>query len=100
MSKEPEQIPLIDKGEWWDEHWKAMPEFVQKNERPFKTIKVHFASRADMDKFAAFIGQQIGQNTQYIWYPEAELAKVAHMRYVDDPDEDDENVEVLGEGSE
>jgi hypothetical protein len=84
--KEP-QIPLFNKGEWWEEHWKGMPEFVQKDLKPFKTIYVHFEFRKDMEAFSELVQQQIGLNTQSIWYPEAEIGHYADKRYIDSPPE-------------
>lgn len=92
--EEPLQTPLFDKGEWWHEHWKGMPEFVQKDLTPFKTIYLHFENRADMEAFSELVGQKITLNTQSIWYPEAEIGRIANKRYIDAPNED---VEVLGE---
>ncbi len=81
--KEPEQVPLFDKGEWWQEHWKGMPEFVQKDLDPFKTIYVHFENREDMNAFSTLVGQKIGVDTRSIWYPEAEIGHYANKSYVD-----------------
>lgn len=79
------QLALLDVGEWWEEHWKQMPEFVQKDLEPFKTIYVHFESREEMEKFAKLVGQQIGLNTRSIWYPEATIESYLNRRYVDTP---------------
>ena len=94
-----EQIPLLDVGEWWQDHWKAMPEFVQKDLMPFRTIYVHFECRAHMDQFSKLVEQPIGLNTKFIWYPEAELAESASKRYVDaaPPELGDSDIEVLDE---
>src|SRR5712671_4073293 len=51
VATEPSQNVLFDKGEWWEEHWKGMPEFVQSDLEPFKTIYVHFEKREDMSAF-------------------------------------------------
>lgn len=73
IKREDEQQPaLFEKGEWWENHWQGMPEFVQKDLEPFKTIYVHFESRADMEKFSALVGQKINLNTRSIWYPESD----------------------------
>jgi hypothetical protein len=97
---EPEQIELLHLEEWWEPHWKGMPEFRQENCMPWKTLYVHFESRKDMEDFSKLVGQQIGLNTRFIWWPEATIEKVAHMRWVDAPpppdgDEDDEIVETV-----
>ena|SRR6266481_2822759 len=80
--EEAGQIPLIDIGEWWEEHWKGMPEFVQKDLTPFKTIYVHFETRKDMEAFAKLMNQPITLDTPSIWYPEAETNDFSKKRYV------------------
>lgn len=82
---EEPQASLFAKGEWWDESWQGMPEFVQKDLTPFKTIYVHFETREDMDAFARLVDQTITLNTRSIWYPEAEIGHFADRRYVDAP---------------
>jgi hypothetical protein len=79
------QIPLINIGEWWEEHWKQMPEFVQKDLEPWKSIYVHFENRKDMDAFAKLVGQQINLTTKFIWYPEATVSRYVrnNRRYED-----------------
>lgn len=77
-----QQQPLIETGEKWQEHWKQMPEFVQENLKPFKSISVHFESRADMEKFSKLIHQPISLETQFVWYPEAEIERYATKRWV------------------
>lgn len=75
------QIPLINIGEWWEEHWKQMPEFVQKDLQPWKSIYVHFENREDMEAFEKLVGQRVNLTTKFIWYPEATRSKT--MRYED-----------------
>ena len=57
-----------------DEEWKGMPEFGY--EAPaVKTLYIHFKTQEDVQNFAKFIGQQIGEKTKYIWYPQREELK-------------------------
>lgn len=94
--KEQLQPALFDKGNWYDEHWKGMPEYVSKDLTPLKTIYVHFEKREDMQAFAKLVGQTITMNTQSIWYPEAEIGRIANKRYIDAlPKDSDDDVEVL-----
>ena len=66
------------------EHWKNMPEFVSMDLRPYRTMPIHFATKEDMDAFAALVGQKITKITKCIWYPEAEIGRTADKRYVDE----------------
>jgi hypothetical protein len=95
------QATLFDVGEWWHEHWKGMPEFVQKNLEPYKTISVHFETREDMEAFAALVGQRVAFETRSIWFPEAEIGRYVDKKYADEPpafDETESDDEILGEG--
>lgn len=82
LTQDAEQSPLFDKGEWWEQIWKGMPEFVQEDQEPFKTIFVHFETRADMEAFAELVKQRITLNTKSIWYPCAEIGRFAGKSYV------------------
>lgn len=79
------QQALIETGEKWEEAWRGMPEFVQEDLAPFKSIYVHFETREDMEKFSKLVKQKIGLNTRSIWYPEAEIGRLATKRYVEGP---------------
>ena len=74
---------LFDKGEWWEDEWQGMPEFVQEDQSPTKQIIVSFASYDDMRAFGELIGQKLTPNTQSVWYPKAEIGRYADKRYVD-----------------
>jgi hypothetical protein len=78
-----EQVALIEKGEWWENHWKGMPEYKSEDLMPFKTIYVHFRNRADMEKFAKVMEQTLTLDTQSIWYPELEIQDLLKKKYVD-----------------
>jgi hypothetical protein len=65
----------------WQDHWKGMPEFVQENQKPFKTLLVHFASQADVDAFAELVKKKISTK-KYIWYPKAVIGSYATKSYV------------------
>lgn len=78
-----EQPALIEAGEWWEQHWKEMPEYKSQDLMPFKTIYVHFESRKEMEEFARLVKQTITLETQSIWYPELEIQKLINKKYVD-----------------
>ena len=67
------QMSLLEVDEDWRRVWQGMPEFIQQDLMPIKTIYVHFETRADIEAFAALVAQPIGMNTKSIWYPEAEI---------------------------
>ena len=94
--KEEIQPALFDKGEWWDEHWKGMPEFVQKDLEPVKQLIVNFENWEDYDAFGKLIEQKLTTATRAVWYPEAEIGRIVGKCYVDTPPSDP-NDEVLDE---
>lgn len=67
--------------EWWEDDWQDMPEFIQEDQSPFKTIYVHFQNKQDMKSFAELVDQKIGFKTKSIWYPEAKIGKTDGIRY-------------------
>lgn len=67
-----------------------MPEFVQNDLTPVKTIYVHFETLQDMAAFAVLVDQPITTNTRSIWYPEAEIGRFADKRYIDGSPPDDD----------
>jgi hypothetical protein len=76
------QLSFFDgSGQWWEEHWQGMPEFVQVRQAPWKSIFVHFDSEADYRAFAALVKQPLTAKTRYIWYPEAEITATS-LRWV------------------
>ena len=81
--KEFEQLPLIEVEEWWQKEWQGMPEFVQENLKPLKTIYVHFEDKKDIEAFSKLVGQQITEHTQYIWYPKHKNEKSGYV-YTDE----------------
>ena len=74
----------IEEGEWQRE-WQGMPEFNQKDLAPFKTIYVHFTCLQDMEAFSKLVNQSVSKKTRSIWYPKAEIGRIANKRYIDEP---------------
>lgn len=66
----------------WTKLWKGMPEYKCEDLSPFKTLLVHFTNYSDIKKFAKLIGQTITPETRSLWFPKAEIDKVAHLRYI------------------
>ena len=66
----------------WEKEWVNMPNFVQKDLEPFKSVIVHFETRDDMNLFAELVKQKLNITTISIWYPAADIAKVVNKRWV------------------
>jgi hypothetical protein len=81
MSKK-NQNKLWD-GEWWEEHWQGMPEYINNDSSPYKSIVVHFKSKKEMDEFSKIIGYKIKLSTKYIWFPICRLIKQRGI-YIDE----------------
>lgn len=62
--------------------WNGMPEYVQKDERPFRTLLVHFDTQDAVDDFAALIGQNITSKTKYVSFPKPVKIKEPERVYV------------------
>lgn len=82
-TKEEPQSFLFDKGEKWQEAWQGMPEFVQEDLQPVRTIYVHFETHDDVEAFSKLIGQLITSGQKAVWYPEAEIGRFSDKRYID-----------------
>ena len=65
-------------------HWPGMPEFTQEDQKPFKTLYVHFRTEDDYKEFAEMIGQILTKKTKSIWHPKNEITKNSLLRWVED----------------
>ena len=83
MSDE-KQMNLFKMKEWWEDEWEGMPEYVQEDNMPYKTVYVHFKNREDMESFSKFINQKIQYTTKFIWYPEVKAHRNRDFTYIDD----------------
>ncbi len=81
-----EQMMLLDLEVPWRAAWRGMPEFVQEDLKPLKSILVHFETEEDMATFAKLLEQTITPNTRSLWFPEAEIGRMTDKRYTNDPD--------------
>lgn len=71
---------------WWYELWQGMPEFLNYDVSPWKTVKVHFRNRADLEEFQKRMGFKVTKfpvGTGVVWYPPAE-ERGNEWRYVDE----------------
>jgi len=80
-----EQTAFIDFDEWWKAEWHGMPEFIQEDLNPWKTLYVHFKTREDMHSFARLVGQRLTFETISIWFPPDAIATIYDRRYVNAP---------------
>jgi hypothetical protein len=102
LPEDPNQLTLFDLegGERWRRDWRGMPEFVQKDQAPWKSIIVHFANRADMARFASLVEQTLTADTRSIWYPKAAIGHFINRRYADPDDHAGEVIETPDDFSE
>jgi hypothetical protein len=63
--------------------WQGMPEFEHEDQTAFRTLHIHFRSAEDVQHFGTLIGQDVGENAKYLWYPEQQPVLFEKMRYVD-----------------
>ena len=83
---DPEQGALfdLDELEWWRSEWQNMPAWEQDDLSSWTSIKVHFESAADLERFAVAVGQPLTERTRYIWYPNNEIERYVNKRFADD----------------
>tara|TARA_R100000781_G_C4079048_1_gene127087 strand:+ start:49 stop:684 length:636 start_codon:yes stop_codon:yes gene_type:complete len=80
LAGKPPEIPDPDD---WQDHWKGMPEFEQDEQKPFRTLIVHFKTQDDVNNFVETIQQEITEKTKSIWHPEAIRTREEPEIYVD-----------------
>lgn len=62
---------LPDLGISQGEEWVGMPEYIQEDRQPYRTIIVHLEDEVDLKDFADLVGQKIYPATKSIYYPKA-----------------------------
>lgn len=71
------------------DEWKGMPEFEHEDQTSKHRVIVHFATTEHLRKFAGLIGQSLTESTRSIWFPPAEIGRIADKEYVsDEPSEE------------
>lgn len=78
-----EESTDVNKQFDWQSEWKNMPEFIQNDMSPQRTIKIHFRNEDDVKDFFELIEQKQTKRNSY-WYPEAKPRQVANKRYIDE----------------
>jgi len=67
--KDKKQQLFPEQKELWEEEWENMPEYSNREIKPYKTIKVHFKTKEDYVQFAKLISQNLTEKTKSIWHP-------------------------------
>lgn len=78
------QESLFEVDEDWKKEWVGMPEFSQKDLKPFKSVHLHFACLEDILIFGKLIDQTVTLETRSIWFPAAEIGRYANKRWKDE----------------
>ena len=55
--------------EGWQTEWKNMPEFIQEDHQPSKSILVHFENKDDIAQFSKLLKQNVTEQTKFIYFP-------------------------------
>jgi hypothetical protein len=56
--------------------WEGMPEFVQENLEPYRTIIMYFLCEKDVKDFAKALGKEVTDKTRYIWWRQQPMMEV------------------------
>ena len=84
----------------WTQHWKGMPEYVQEDNGPWKTIRIHFRNEEDYEEFAKLTNNtHLTKKTKSAWYPKLEITKNALLRWIED-DDDAEDLSIDDDNNE
>lgn len=78
------QVSFIDPDEWWKVEWQGMPEFIQEDKLPWKSMYVHFRCREDLIAFGKLLDQRLTVDTPSIWWPVYTREKVNDRAYCDE----------------
>jgi len=77
-----DEIGGVEKS--WEKHWKEMPEYIQEDLQPYKSIKINFRNEEDYKDFAKLIGQKLTYKTLSVWYPVYDREKPSNFLYISD----------------
>lgn len=66
------------------QEWQNMPEYVQEDLTPFRTINVRFRNAEDVALFEKLMDQNITEKQKTLWFPFAEPRRASIFRYVDE----------------
>ena len=78
----------------WTQHWKGMQEYKQEDNGPWKTVRIHFRNEEDYNEFAKLTGNtHLTKKTKSAWYPKLEITKNALLRWIEDDDGDEDDIQ-------
>jgi hypothetical protein len=63
--------------------WQNMPEFVQEDLLPYRSVTINFMNDADVDEFSKLIDQPITKKTKFRWFPYMPSKDLINYRYID-----------------
>ena len=96
INYEPQNLFVLDgsEEETTPYDWDGMPEFNQPQDEAYKLIKIRFRNEADYREFAELIGQRnMTHKTKSIWYPVLDKRANSLMRYIDEDQEADMDID-------
>lgn len=67
----PGQMTLLEVPPDWKKEWDGMPEFEQKDRKPYDSINVQFRNEEDRQSFLALLGEHPARRKS-IWFPPME----------------------------
>ena len=93
MAKNKEQLlfDFIDPREPWEIEWQNMPEYLQEDQKPYRTLYIHFTCKEDVEDFENKIGQKIYPVEKSYWHPKQQPRIASNKRYIDEEDEKEYN---------
>ena len=62
--------------------WVGMPECVNEDGRPYRSLHVHFAGAADVARFAELLGLTVPPRRNSLWYPPRPMERPSRNPYV------------------
>lgn len=82
-----------DESPYDEYYWHDMPEFHQKRKDAYHTIKVRFRNDEDIANFSKIIGQTVTNKTYGIWHPPLDRFENSLLRYIDEEEIDEYDIE-------
>ena len=69
---ELELLPIIDENVVNDPlaEWEDMPEFIQDDLQPYRSIIIHFVEEKDVKDFFKLLDQPFSEKARYLWHPQ------------------------------